>query len=77
MHKIDFKTGPSGFISELVCPEDCPEKEVHQEQYGDIGLELMVAVEEDTVFASSEVELKWTGQDEEAELWILPIVQED
>lgn len=76
MHKIEFCTGPAGFISNLVCPEDCDEKEVHQEQFSDIGLELIVLVEKETVLATVDAELEWTSSDEEAELWIKPIVQD-
>lgn len=77
MHKIDFKTGPNGFSSELVCPDDCTEKDVHQDQYSDLGPEMIPSVAEDTVLVSLEVNTEWTGGDEDAELWLIPIVSED
>lgn len=77
MHKIEFKTGPDGFRSELVCPEDCTEQDVHQDQYAEYGPELIPGVEDDTVLCTMEVEPKWDGGDEEAELWLIPIVPED
>lgn len=77
MHKIELRTGPSGYYTELVCPEDCTEKDVHKDQFADYGCELIPGVDEDTVLATLEVTPKWDGDNEEAELWLLPVVQEN
>lgn len=76
MHKIEFKTGPNGFETTLVCPEDCDEKEVHEDQFSDYGCELIPAVDENTVLATVNVEMKWDGNNDEAELWVLPVLPE-
>lgn len=77
MHKIELKTGPGGFFTDIVCPEDCDEKEVHQDQYSDVGLELITYAEEDTALASFEVKPEWTGRGEDAEFWLRPVVADE
>lgn len=73
-HRIDI-TGDNnyGCLTKLICPEDCEEKEAHQDNWADIGFELVVAPI-DKVLASFKVEPEWIGYGEDAELWLKPVM---
>jgi len=77
-HKIELVGSKHyGYDSRLVCPDDCQEKEVHQECFKDVGIEILRPVDESIVLAKIEVIPEWEGHGEEAELWLNPVVYDE
>lgn len=78
-HKIEFiGANDYGYNTRLVCPEDCTEKDIHRDQWNDVGIDLLTPVKEDVVLCAMHVipEWKFRGTDAE-EMWLNPIVQDE
>lgn len=81
-HTITLWTGPDGFFTELVCPDDCPNMEWHQEDWADNGFDSLVDVDDPTVIGVIPVnpEVKKVPETPDhapdEELWFRPVVPE-
>lgn len=74
-HKINFYTGVAGWETELECPEDCTDKEWHEESWAEYGYDVIRFAEERTLIGSIPVIAEEEGTGEDAELYLNPVVE--
>lgn len=80
-HTIEIKTGPDGWFTELICPDNCKDMEWHQDDWANNGADCITSVNEEVVIAivpvTPEVQLS-TGDNlrPDEELWFRPVVPE-
>ncbi len=82
-HTLEIRTGPGGWYTELICPDECTDRPWHQDEWANNGADTIVAVEEDTIIGIIPVnpeikQLKKVAPDEQddEELWFRPVVPE-
>ncbi len=81
-HTIAIKTGPDGWFTELVCPDECQDRPWHQDDWADNGADSVVSVDEEVVIGIIPVtpEIVKMPQDyphpnkDDEELWFRPVV---
>lgn len=82
-HSVVFKTGPEGFFTDLVCPDDCVDRPWHQDDWAGNGADLIIATKEEIVIGVipvnpeiRRIKSDLTTREEDEELWFVPVVPE-
>lgn len=83
-HTVQIKTGPDGWFTELICPDNCRDMEWHQDDWANNGADSIVSVNEEIVIAIVPVTPEITkvpgmAPDDmrpDEELWFRPVVPE-
>lgn len=75
-HTLAIKTGPDGWHTELICPDDCKDTAWHQDDWANNGADSIVSVDEEIIIGIVPVTVEEHGIQEETELWFRPVVPE-
>lgn len=82
-HTVAFKTGPDGFMSELICPDECTNRPWHQDEWANNGADTIVTVDEETVIGIvpvipeiKQIKKSFPDENDDEELWFRPVVPE-